>query len=140
MIIIFRNQKKITDKFFWLWSRLTLKNMDEFEKQVQTLQSVHPPISKYRQAVKKKLGCVSYFQPACLYREIRGRTLKAVFEWCVFLRRFTYVCSNTRQWTSLRVLSTPYVYIGRKSAALEINTYSYLNYCIVIQSMVLKLS
>ena len=28
---------------------------------------------------------------------------------------------NTRQWTSLRVLSTPYVYVGRKNAALEIN-------------------
>ena len=26
------------------------QNMDEFEKQVQTLESVHPLISKYRQA------------------------------------------------------------------------------------------
>ena len=29
----------------------------------------------------------------------------------------------TRQWTSLRVLSTPYVYVGRRNAALEINHY-----------------
>ena len=28
---------------------------------------------------------------------------------------------NTRQWTSLRVLRTPYVYVGRKNASLEIN-------------------
>ena len=28
---------------------------------------------------------------------------------------------NTRQWTSLRVLNTTYVYVGRKNAALEIN-------------------
>ena len=30
---------------------------------------------------------------------------------------FTYVyvrVLNTRQWTSLRILSTPYVYVGRK--------------------------
>ena len=41
---------------------------------------------------------------------------------------FTYVyvrMLNTRQWTDLRVLSTPYVYVGRKkNAALEINPYS----------------
>ena len=36
--------------------------------------------------------------------------------------RFIYVrMLNTRQWTSLRVLSTPYVYVARKNAALEIN-------------------
>ena len=51
----------------------------EFEKQVQTLESVHPLISKYRQAGEKKLGCASYFQPACLYFEIRGRTLTRVW-------------------------------------------------------------
>ena len=37
---------------------------------------------------------------------------------------FTYVyvrMLNKRQWTSLRVLSTPYVYVRRKNAALEIN-------------------
>ena len=37
---------------------------------------------------------------------------------------FTYVhvrMLNTRQWTNLRVLRTPYVYVGRKNAALEIN-------------------
>ena len=48
--------------------------MDEFEKQVQTLESVHPLISKNW---LKKLDCASYFQPACLYLEIR-RTLTRV--------------------------------------------------------------
>ena len=47
----------------------------EFEKQVQALESVHPLISKYRQAGEKPL---SYIQPACLYLEIRGRTLTRV--------------------------------------------------------------
>ena len=28
---------------------------------------------------------------------------------------------NTRPWTSLRILSTQYVYVGRKNAALEVN-------------------
>ena len=38
--------------------------------------------------------------------------------------RFFYVrMLNTRQWTSLRVLSTPYVYVGWKNAALGINAY-----------------
>ena len=43
------------------------------------------------------------------------------------MRFFTYVyvrsvrVLNTRQWTGLHVLSTPYVYVGRKNAALEIN-------------------
>ena len=43
---------------------------------------------------------------------------------------FTYVyvrMLNTHQWTSLRVLSTPYVYVGRKNAALEINPYTQKN-------------
>ena len=43
------------------------------------------------------------------------------------MRFFTYVyvrILNTRQWTSLRVLSTPYVYVGRENAALEINPYT----------------
>ena len=41
---------------------------------------------------------------------------------CFPVTRFLYVCLlNTHQWTSLRVLSTPYVYVGRKNAALEIN-------------------
>ena len=47
-------------------------------------------------------------------------------QWCV---SFTYVyirMLNTRQWTSLRVLSTPYVYVGRRNAALEINLHTYL--------------
>ena len=47
---------------------------------------------------------------------------RVVFQCCVL---FTYVyvrMLNTRQWTSLRVLSTPYVLcVGRKNAALEIN-------------------
>ena len=41
------------------------QNMDEFEKQVQTLESVHPLISKYRQAGLKKLvfsTCLSVFR------------------------------------------------------------------------------
>ena len=34
--------------------------------------------------------------------------------------RFIYVrVLNTRQWTSLRVLSTPYVYVRKKNASLE---------------------
>ena len=34
--------------------------------------------------------------------------------------RFFYVrVLNTRQWTSLRVLNTPYVYVRKKNAALE---------------------
>ena len=48
-------------------------------------------------------------------------SVTAVFQWCVF---FTYVyirVLSTRQWTSLRVLSIPYVYVGRKNAGLEIN-------------------
>ena len=37
-------------------------------------------------------------------------------------RTFFYVrVLNTRQWTSLRVLNTAYVYVSRKNAALEIN-------------------
>ena len=46
------------------------QNIDEFEKQVQTLESVHPLISTRN---TDKLGCASYSQPACLYLEIRGR-------------------------------------------------------------------
>ena len=39
-----------------------------------------------------------------------------------FFYAYVYVrVLNTRQWTSLRVLRTPYVYEGRKNAALEIN-------------------
>ena len=41
-----------------------------------------------------------------------------------FLRTFALRLLNTRQWTNLRVLSTPYVYVGRKNAALEINLYN----------------
>ena len=43
---------------------------------------------------------------------------------------FTYVdvrVLNTRQWTSLRVLSTPYVYVGKKNASLE-NSLKEVNY------------
>ena len=36
--------------------------MDEFEKQVQTLESVHPLISKYRQAGQKKIEVSSYMK------------------------------------------------------------------------------
>ena len=38
------------------------QNTDEFQKQVQTLESFHPLISRYRQEL----------QPACLYLEFRG--------------------------------------------------------------------
>ena len=55
------------------------QNMDEFEKQVQTLETVHPLISKYRQTGRKNSAAPSYFQPACLYLEIRGRTLSRVW-------------------------------------------------------------
>ena len=47
--------------------------------------------------------------------------VKAIFQCCIF---FTYVyvrMLSTRQCTSLRVLSTPYIYVGRKNAALENN-------------------
>ena len=50
----------------------------------------------------------------------RTRSIKTVFEWCVFYVRML----NTCQWTSLRVLSTPYVHVGRKTAALEINPFN----------------
>ena len=46
--------------------------MDEFEKQVQTLESVHTLISKF-----------SYFQLSCLYLEIGGRTMKNTYS-CMF--------------------------------------------------------
>ena len=45
-----------------------LSKFKKFEKQVQALESVHPLISKYRQAVKKTR----------LYLEVRGRTLTRV--------------------------------------------------------------
>ena len=45
------------------------QNFEKFEKQVQTLESVHPLISKYRQAVKKTR----------LYLEVRERTLTRVW-------------------------------------------------------------
>ena len=45
--------------------------------------------------------------------------------------RFTYVyvrILNTRQWTSLRVLSTPYVYVGRKKRSTGNQPLQMLNY------------
>ena len=61
--------------------KITAQNMDKFEKQVQTVGSVHLLISKYRQTGEKKtrLRLVQYFQHACLYLEIRGRTLIRVW-------------------------------------------------------------
>ena len=44
--------------------------------------------------------------------------LNAVFRWFVF---FYVRVLNTRQWTSLRVLSTPYVYVRKNNASLENN-------------------
>ena len=41
-------------------------------------------------------------------------TFKAVFQWCFDVRVL-----NTRQWTSLCVLSTPYIYVRKKNASLE---------------------
>ena len=39
-----------------------------------------------------------------------------------YVRHYVYVrMLNTCQWMSLRVLSTPYVYVGRKNVALENN-------------------
>ena len=40
--------------------------------------------------------------------------VKAVFQWCVFFTHVYVRVLNTRQWTSLRVLSTPYVYARKK--------------------------
>ena len=40
--------------------------------------------------------------------------LKAVFKWCGFITYVYVRMLNTRQWTSLRVLSTPYVYVRKK--------------------------
>ena len=56
------------------------QNIIEFQKQVQTLESVYPLLISINtdKLIKKKLGCASYFQPACLYLEIRGRTLTRV--------------------------------------------------------------
>ena len=52
--------------------------------------------------------CMSWPPPIC--------------EGCFPVMRSFYVrVLNTRQWKSLRVLSIPYVYVGRKNAALEIN-------------------
>ena len=52
----------------------------------------------------------------------RASSIKAVFQWCVF---FTYVYArvlNTHQWTNLRVVSTPYVYVRKKNASrLQMN-------------------
>ena len=46
----------------------------------------------------------------------------------IIKRFFSYVrMLNTRPWTSLRVLSTPYVHVGRKNAALEINPKPLIN-------------
>ena len=50
--------------------------MDEFEKHVQTLESVHPQISRY-------------FQPACLYLETRGRTLTCVWTITSLIKYFS---------------------------------------------------
>ena len=55
-----------------LTSIFSLNSMNEFEKQVQTLESVHPLISKYRQP---KLTSTSVI-------EIRGRTLTCV--WTIY--------------------------------------------------------
>ena len=49
----------------------------DFENQVQTLENVHPLISKFKKTTKK-LGCTSYFHHVCLYLEVRGRTLTRV--------------------------------------------------------------
>ena len=53
------------------------QNMDEFEKQVPTLERAHPLISEYKQAGLKKnktrLQATSF-----LYLEIRGTTLTRV--------------------------------------------------------------
>ena len=34
---------------------------------------------------------------------------------------------NTRKWTSIRVLSIPYVFIGRRNTALEFSRYNWMN-------------
>ena len=57
------------------------QNMDEFEKQVPTLERAHPLISEYKQAglKKKKLGCKRVvFSTSFLYLEIRGTTITRV--------------------------------------------------------------
>ena len=57
------------------------------------------------------LGCGAYFLLAF------GLRLQAF----PVMHFFNVRMLNTRQWTSLRVLSTPYIYVGRENAALEIN-------------------
>ena len=49
-----------------------LSKIDEFEKQVQTLESVHPLISKYRNT--KFLNTVQYKQLVCISRNQRKNT------------------------------------------------------------------
>ena len=58
----------------------------------------------------------AYDFPLCFPHELRLFSSDAFFFTYIYVRML-----NTRQWTSLRVLSTPYVYVGRKNAALEIN-------------------
>ena len=70
--------RSITAKFWQTLISIFSQNMNEFEKQVQTL-GVHPLISEIQTSWLKKLGCTLYFQPACLYLEIRGRTLTRVW-------------------------------------------------------------
>ena len=59
------------------------QNMDEFEKPVQTLESVHqvyPPSLNWQTSWLKKLGCASYFQPAWnVFRNQRKNRLTRVW-------------------------------------------------------------
>ena len=66
--------------------------INEFEKQVQTLESVYPLISIHIEAGLKK-NSFSYFQPACQYLEIRGRTLARVLQFNYYFVKHGHVSS-----------------------------------------------
>ena len=87
---IFNQYLEIGENYSQILQTLILtfsQNMDEFEKQVQTLENVHHLMSKYRQ------GCASYFQPACLYLEIRGWTLGFTWE-CLYPVKVSIISSR----------------------------------------------
>ena len=54
-----------------------------------------------------------------------------------YVRLRTYML-NTRQWTSLRVLSTPFLYVGRKNAAQEVNPNALFYFYILLQVLKTK--
>ena len=109
LISISKSEEDYSHIFLTLMSIFS-QNIDEFEKQVETLESVHPLISKCRQAGKKKLGFALCFQPACLYLEIRGRTLSRVWTITSYPASVSNHCScqTNKIWSKIgKCLLTP---------------------------------